>query len=92
MSIYKGYSHKTRCMHFMIKDEKKIDRYIIWEKVSHIIKKINSELIYNKKYLKAEKRFNTRESFQCFYIPVILLDSVYRKDRNYYPTIIQKYF
>ena len=92
MSIYKGYSHKTRCMHFMIKDEKKIDRYIIWEKVSNIIKKINSELIYNKKYLKAEKRFNTRESFQCFYIPVILLDSVYRKDRNYYPTIIQKYF
>ena len=92
MSIYKGYSHKTRCMHFMIKDEKKIDRYIIWEKVSNIIKKINSELIYNKKYLKAEKRFNKRESFQCFYIPVILLDSVYRKDRNYYPTIIQKYF
>ena len=92
MSIYKGYSHKTRCMHFMIKDEKKIDRYIIWEKVSNIIKKINSELIYNKKYLNAEKRFNTRESFQCFYIPVILLDSVYRKDRNYYPTIIQKYF
>ena len=56
----------------------------IWEKVSNMITKINSELIYNKKYLKAGKRFNTKESFQCFYIPVILLDSLYKKDGNYY--------
>ena len=27
---------------------------------------------------------NTKESFQCFYIRVILIDSVYRKDKNYY--------
>ena len=27
-------------------------------------KKCNSELIYNKKYLKIEKRFNSKESFQ----------------------------
>ena len=59
----------------------------IWEKVSYLIKKINSELIYNKKYLKVVKRFNTKESFQCFYIPVILFDSVYRKDGNYYPKV-----
>ena len=39
----------------------------VWEKVGNIIiKKINSELIYNKKYLKAGKRFNTKESFQMF--------------------------
>ena len=56
----------------------------IWEKVSNMITKINSELIYNKKYLKAGKRFNTKESFQCFYIPVILLDSLYKKDGNNY--------
>ena len=57
-------------------------------KVSNItIKKINCELIYNKKYLKAEKRFNKKESFQCFYIPVILFDSVNRKDGNYYPKV-----
>ena len=57
----------------------------LWEKVSNIInKKINSELIYSKNYLEAGKRFNTKESFQCFYIPVILFDSVYRKDGNYY--------
>ena len=36
----------------------------IWEKVSNIIiKKFNKEPIYNKKYLKTEKRFNTKESF-----------------------------
>ena len=53
------------------------DKYMtIWGKVSNITNKINSELIYNKKYQKAEKRFNTKESF-CFYIPVILFDSVY---------------
>ena len=61
--------------------ENLFDKYMaILEKGSTIIKKINSEDIYNKKYLKAEKRFNTIESFQLFYTPVILLDSVYRKD------------
>ena len=61
--------------------ENLFDKYMaILEKGSTIIKKINSEDIYNKKYLKAEKRFNTIESFQLFYTPAILLDSVYRKD------------
>ena len=71
----------------MIKDEHFFDKYMtIWEKVSNIIeKKINSELICNKKYLKAGKRFNIKRSFQCYYIPVILFDSVYRKGGNYYP-------
>ena len=44
-----------------------------------------TEFIYNEKYLEFSKKFNTKESFQCFYIPVILIDSVYRKDENYYP-------
>ena len=65
------------------KRQKKFDKYItIWENVCNIIKKINIELVYNKKYLKAEKTFNT--NFHCFYIPVILFDSVSRKDGNYY--------
>ena len=43
----------------------------IWEKVSNIIKnKFNSELTYNKKYQKSKIKFNTKEIFQCFYIPV----------------------
>ena len=56
------------------------DKYItILEKASDLTKKINS-----KKYLKPEKRFNTKESFRCFYIPVILFESVYKKYGYYY--------
>ena len=41
---------------FYDKSSKKINKYLTnWQKVRNIIKKINSELIYNKKYLKAEK-------------------------------------
>ena len=41
MSICKRYSDKTKCMYFMIKNEKIFDKYMkIWEKVSNIIKKI----------------------------------------------------
>ena len=36
----------------------------IWEKVSNMIKKFNSERIYNKKYLKAEKNVLTKISTQ----------------------------
>ena len=59
-----------------------------WEKISNIIKKINSELIFSKKCPIAYKTFNTQETFPCFYeklipVPVILIDSVYRKDENY---------
>ena len=41
MSIYKRYSDKTKCMYFMIKNEKFIDKYMtIWEKVYNIIEKL----------------------------------------------------
>ena len=54
---------------------KKIDKYMaILENFSNIIKKVNNEFIYNKKYLRAKKIFNRKESFQCFYWPVILFD------------------
>ena len=54
MSIYKRYFDKTKCMYFVIKVDNFFDKYMRnWEKVSNIIKKINSELIYNQKYLKA---------------------------------------
>ena len=61
---------------------------------------INSELTYNKKYLKAEER-NTKIGFQCFNtgntsikpIPVILIDSVHIKDENYYTKVfLEKYY
>ena len=48
---------RIELMYFMIKYEFFFDKYMtIWEKVSNTIKrKFNSELIYNKKYLKVEK-------------------------------------
>ena len=54
-------------MYFVIKEEKDFDKYMeILEKVSNIITKNYSELIYSKKYLIAKKPCNTKESFQCF--------------------------
>ena len=55
----------------------------ICEKVSNKMKK---------KAEKKKKKLNTKESFQCFYIPVILIDSVHRKDENYYPQVFLEKF
>ena len=71
----------------------------IWEKISNINqKKFNSELIYNKKYLKDEDKINTKKGFQCFYpyntstvpISIILIDLFYRKDEHYYPSLFRE--
>ena len=70
----------------MIKQEQNFDKYMtIWGKR-------NSQLIHNKKYLKDEKRFNIKESFQCFYISVILFDSGFRKNGNYCPKVFLEKF
>ena len=60
-------------------------------------KKINSEPLHNKKYLKTKiksykGKLNTKEGSQCIYISVILIHSVYRKCKNYYPRVfLEKY-
>ena len=99
MSICKWYSDKTKYIYFYAKWWKLIvsDKYMTtWEKVSSIIKIItvnNIKIItYNIKNLKAEKRFSTKESFQCFYVPVILFDSAYKKDRNYFLKVFLEKF
>ena len=57
-------------------------------KVSNTNKKeFSSELVYNKKYLKVGQKINTKEGFQCICAQVILVDSVYRKSKNYYPEV-----
>ena len=68
MSIYKIYSDKTKCIYFMIKDEHVFDKYMtIWEKASNIIiRKFNSGLIHNKKYLKAETLSTQKKAFNIF--------------------------
>ena len=65
----------------------------ILEKVSNIVKnKFNSELIYSKKYLKAEKKSKHKGGFQCLYAPITLIDSIYRKDENnYHNVFLEKY-
>ena len=58
---YKRYSHKSQPMYFMMKCKKIFDKYmIVWENVSNIIKKINGQLLYNRKYLKTEKKIHKR--------------------------------
>ena len=73
MNVYKRYFDKTKCLYFMIKDKTFFDQYMkIWEKVSNIIKNIfDIELIYNKKYLKAEKNVTQKKAFNV--IPVIFI-------------------
>ena len=57
----------------------------VLEDVSNNIKyKFKSKLII--KYLKAEK-MNTKEGFQCLYSPTILIDSICRKDENYFSKV-----
>ena len=65
----------------------------IWWKVGNIImSKINSELIYNKKYLKTEKRLNTKESFKCLHIRVIFFDSYFCYPEVFLGTFIHNFF
>ena len=67
---------------------------VFQKKVGNIIKpKFNSELIYSKKDLKAGKKLNPEGGFQCLYALIILIDSIYRKDKNYYHKVfLQKYY
>ena len=54
-------------------------------------KKNTGKPLHNKKYLKAEKKKHKR-SLLCICTQVILIDSVYRKDENYYRTVfLEKY-
>ena len=63
MYIYRSDFDETKCMYFLIKEEKYYDKYNeIWENGSNIIKKeFNIKPIYNKKYLKAEKKFSIED-------------------------------
>ena len=58
MGAYKRFFDKTKYMYCIIEDEIPFDKYMTFCKnVSSIIKtKFNSERIYNKFYIKAEKR------------------------------------
>ena len=81
---------------FLIEKEKVFIKFMeIVEKLRHIIKnRFNSELIYSKKCLKAEKsKINTKGGFQCLYASVILIDLIYRENEHYYRKLFfEKYY
>ena len=56
--------------------------------MQHNKKRSKGELIYNKKYLKAEKNLITKnqhkKGFQRFCVRLIFIDSIYREYENYY--------
>ena len=96
MSAYRRDFDKTKCMPFLIKDEKLLEKYNeIWKKVSNIIKKeFDSNPACNEKYIKTKIKFyngkiNTnfhnnripKEGCQCISLLVILIDSVYKKKK-----------
>ena len=91
---------ETKFMTFLIKDDELLEMYNkIWEKVKDSLKKeFDSEPVYNKKYLEAKiksyyRKINTnfhnnkipKENSQYICLSEILINSVFRTDKNYYP-------
>ena len=96
MGAYRRNFDKRKCMWFLMKDEKLLKKYNeIRKKVGSIIKKeFYSKLKYLKTKIKSyNRKINTnfhnnkipKQDSQCICLPVILIDSVYRKDKDYYP-------
>ena len=71
MSANRRDFNKTKCMCFLIKDEKLLEKYNeIWRKVSSIIKKeFGSNPVYNEKYLKTKiKVYLLMSNFAYFWL------------------------
>ena len=92
-------------MSFFIKDDRLLKKYDeIWEKVKNSIKKeFDSKPVYNEKYLEAKikcynGKINTnfynnkiqREDSQFICLSLILIDSVFRTNKNYCPQVYLK--
>ena len=97
MSAHRKDFDETKYISFLIRDDKWLEKHNdIWEKVESSLKKeFDSEPIHNEKYL---KEINTnfhnnkipKEGSQYICLSVILIDSVFRKDKNYYPQVFLK--
>ena len=87
-------------MSLLIKDDELLEKYNeICKKVKDSLKReFDSKPVYNKKFLKAKIRYykrkiNTKfqnnkipkENYQYICLSVILIDSVFRTGKNYYP-------
>ena len=82
-------------MSFSVKDKEFFKKYNkIWDKVSNITKiKFSIELLFDKKYLKAEERvWSKNNTKEYIYISVILIDSVYVRNKNFCAQVVlEKY-
>ena len=89
-------------MSFLIKDDELLEKYHeIWEKIKSSIKtEFDSKRVYNEKYLQAKiKSYNgkintnfhhkkiPREGSQFICLSVILINSVFKTGKNYYPQV-----
>ena len=94
----KSYDGQTKWMYFLIGDDDLLKKYnTVLDKVSADIKKeFDSKPVYNKEFLKIKKSYGNKVTdFYEKTIPkvdsnhtclaVINLDSVLKKDDNYYP-------
>ena len=101
-SAYRSDFDETRYMSFLIKNYKLIENYNeIWEKVKNNLKKeFDNEPVHNEKYLKSKIKYyngkiipkfrNNRipkKGPQCNCLLVILIDSVFKTGKNYYPQV-----
>ena len=95
MNAYRRDLDETKHMSFLVKDDELLEKYNgIWEKVSQSIREeLDSEPVYNEKYLKTKIKsyqgkininfhYNEipKESSQCIFLTVIMTDSVFRTD------------
>ena len=97
MTAYRKDFDETKFMSFLIKDD-------IWEKVKDSLKKeFDSKLVYKKKKAKIKSyngKINTnfhnnripKEGSQYLCFLVILIDSVFRTGKHYYPQVILEEF
>ena len=103
ISAYRKDFDETKYISFLIKDDELLEKYNeIWKKVKHSLKKeFDSEPVYNEKYLKAniksyKGKIKTnshdnkiqKEGSQFICLSVILIDSVFRTNKNYYPQVL----
>ena len=103
MNGYVKYFNDNKCMNLLVHDDEVLKKYNkIWDKISNLLKKgINSERVYNDKYIKIKiKIYNYRmnTNFQgnkipkdnecCACLSVVLLDSVVNVGKKYYAQIV----
>ena len=107
MRVYRKAFDETKYMSFLIKDNELLEKYNeIWKKLENIIKKeFDSEPVYNEKYLKGKIKLHNvkiktnfhnnkipRERSQFICLSVNVIDSVFRKGKNYYSQALSEEF